>query len=121
MKLNAIPLNAELVFFVDKVYEQNRAVLHGSIISIEEWHNAFGDEADPYEANFIIMSDNQPAAWLKLNGLNNAEPSISMLVVDDSFKRCGTGSFAIHFAEEYILQECSFNRIRYIRKLIGGL
>jgi GNAT superfamily N-acetyltransferase len=24
------------------------------------------------------------------------------LVVEDSFKRCGVGSFAIHFAEEYI-------------------
>jgi len=25
-----------------------------------------------------------------------------MLVVENSFKRCGVGSFAIHFAEQYI-------------------
>ena len=102
MQLQAIPLTAELVSFVDRVYEQNRAVLHGNIIPIEEWHSAFGDDADPYEENFIIMADNQPAAWLKIHGLNKEKPSISMLVVEDSFKRYGVGSFAIHFAEEYI-------------------
>lgn len=52
--------------------------------------------------NFIITADNQPAAWLKINGINNEMPSISMLVVEDFFKHCGVGSFAIHFAEEYI-------------------
>jgi ribosomal protein S18 acetylase RimI-like enzyme len=102
MQCHAIPLTAELVSFVDRIYEQNRIALHGSIISIEEWHNAFSDDADPHEVNFIIIADNQPAAWLKLNGLNKEEPSISMLVVDDSFKRCGVGSFAVHFAGEYI-------------------
>jgi len=102
MQLHAIPLTAEFVSFVDTVYEQNRDVLHGNIISIEEWHSVFGEDIDPYEVNFIIMADNQPTAWLKINGLNKEKPSISMLVVENFFKRCGVGSFAIHFAEEYI-------------------
>lgn len=100
MQLHAIPLTAELVSFVDRVYEQNRDVLHGNIIPIEERHST--DNADPYEVNFIIMADNQPAAWLKIHGLNKEKPSISMLVVEDCFRHCGVGSFAIHFAEEYI-------------------
>lgn len=109
MQLQAIPLTAELVSFVDRVYGQNRAVLHGNVIPIEIWHSAFGDDADPYEVNFI-MADNQPAAWLKIHGLNKEKPSISMFVVEDFFKRCGVGSFAIHFAEKYIkdLVSCLF-------------
>ena len=43
MQLQAIPLTVELVPFVDRVYEQNRAVLHGNIIPIEEWRSVFGD------------------------------------------------------------------------------
>ena len=82
MQLHAIPLTAELVSFVDRVYEQNRAVLHGNIIPIEEWQDVFSKDADPYEVNFIIMADNQPAAWL-----NKDNPSISMLVVENSL--CG--------------------------------
>lgn len=102
MSIHAIPLNAELISFVNRVYEQNRAVLHGNIISIEEWRYAFGNYADPNETNFIIMAEHQPAAWLKINGLDTAIPFISMLIVENSFKRCGIGSFAIHFAEKYI-------------------
>jgi hypothetical protein len=32
----------------------------------------------------------------------HAMPLKVELVAEDSFKRCGVGSFAIHFAEEYI-------------------
>ena len=102
MQLQSLPLTVELISFVDRVYKQNRAVLHGDIIPTDEWYSAFGDGADPYEVNFIITADNQPAAWLKINGLNSEMPAISTLVVEDFFKRCGVGSFAIHFAEEYI-------------------
>ena len=102
MQLHAISLTAELVSFVDTVYEQNRDVLHGNIIPIEEWHSVFGKDTDLYEVNFIIMVNNQPTAWLKINGLSNEKSSISMLVVENFLKHCGVGSFAIHFAEEYI-------------------
>jgi len=102
MQLHAIQLTAELISFVDKIYEQNRDVLHGNIITIEEWQNMFSESTDPYEVNYIIMANNQPTVWLKINGLNQEKPSISMLVVESFFKRCGIGSFAIHFAEVYI-------------------
>lgn len=102
MQYRTIPLTAEYISFVDRVYAQNRTVLHGNVIPIEQWHNAFVNDADPHEVNFIIIAGNRPAAWLKLNGLNKDKPSISMLVVDDSFKRCGVGSFAVHYAGEYI-------------------
>jgi ribosomal protein S18 acetylase RimI-like enzyme len=47
------------------------------------------------------MADGKPAAWLKMNGMNNDKICISMLVVDDAYKRSGVGSFAVRFAEEF--------------------
>ena len=76
--------------------------MHGNIIPIEEWHSVFDEDTDPYVVNFIIMANNQPTAWLKINGLSKEKLSISMLVGENFFKRCGVGFFAIHFAEEYI-------------------
>lgn len=94
-------LTKELVPFVHNVFEQNREILHGVRISLDEWYNAFGKYADPYEANFIIMHVNIPIAWLKLNGLQKPEICISMLVVDKAYQHKGVGSFALQFAEEY--------------------
>lgn len=101
MKLYAKELSKELIPFVYHVFEQNRTVLHGNFISLEEWYSFLGEHADPYEANFIIMNNDIPAAWLKLNALNNPVICISMLVVDDEFKHKGVGRFAIQFSELY--------------------
>ena len=102
MKLYAKELSKELIPFVYHVFEQNRTELHGNFISLEEWYNFLGDDADPYEAHFIIMSDETPAAWLKFNGLNKPMICISMLVVDDEFKHKGVGRFAMQFSESYV-------------------
>jgi len=93
-------LRREDIPFIHQIYEQNRAVLHGDAISQEEWHAyIFGEDADFNEAHFIIMDGDSPAAWLKLNALNEPDIWISMLVVDREFQRRGIGSFAIQFAE----------------------
>ena len=47
MKLLAVPLDDTLVPFIHRVYEQNREILHGNVISLNEWLEAFGEEADP--------------------------------------------------------------------------
>jgi GNAT superfamily N-acetyltransferase len=101
MKLIATSLNKELIPFIHNVFEQNREILHGNIMTLDEWYIVFGEEADPYEANFVIMADSVPAAWLKINGLNKETISISMLVVDDKFKHKGVGRFAINYSEDY--------------------
>ncbi len=101
MKLDVVSLDDKLVPFVNAVYEQNREILHGPVININEWHESlFGKEADPYEVSFIVMTDGKPAAWLKMNGMNNDKICISMLVVDDAYKRSGVGSFTVRFAED---------------------
>jgi GNAT superfamily N-acetyltransferase len=94
-------LNKELIPFVYNAVEQNRAILHAGHYSLEDWYKIFGDDADPYEANFIIMYDDDPAAWLKINGLNKNVICLSMLVVDDKYKHKGIGKFALQFIEKY--------------------
>jgi len=102
MNLSARELCREEVPFVYHVYEQNRAVLHGEAISLEAWRDCvFGEEADPHEAHFIIVDGGSPAAWLKLNALNEPDIWISMLVVDRELQHQGIGRFAIRFAEQY--------------------
>jgi len=90
-----------LIPFVHQVYEQNRTALHGIPISLDEWHCAFADDADPHEVNFIICNEATPVAWLKLNGLHKPEICISMLVVDKAFQHEGAGKFAVQLAETY--------------------
>ena len=102
MKLHVREISNNDIPFVFHVFEQNRAVLHGNYISLEEWTEYItGNDADPYEAHFIVTADDAPAAWLKLNGLDEPEICISTLVVDDSFKHKGVGRLALQFAKEY--------------------
>jgi len=105
MNLSAKKMSDEDIPFIYHVFEQNRALLHESYISLEEWtkHLAGTDTSgggDPYESHHIIMAGATPAAWLKIHSWNKPEICISMLVVEDSFKHKGVGSFAIKFAEK---------------------
>ena len=101
MNLHVRKLNYDDVPFIYYVFEQNRDILHGEYISLQDWQNYFSrSDLDPYESHYIITADETPAAWLKLNGWNKAEIHISMLVVEDKFKHKGVGKFAIQFAEE---------------------
>lgn len=106
MEISVTPLTENLIPFVHDAFEQNIEILHGSPISEDAWYlYLLGEKADPYEVNFIILADQKPAAWLKINGLNSDSICISMLVVDDAYKRCGIGSFALKYTEEYALNQ----------------
>ena len=105
MNFTVIKMKNDDIPFVFHVFEQNRTVLHGSYISLEEWTDYFinmdtSGGGDPYESHHIIMADATPAAWLKIHGWNKPEICISMLVVDDEFKHKGIGRFAVKFAEK---------------------
>ena len=104
MNLSAKKMSDEDIPFIHHVFEQNRAVLHGNYISLEEWAKYLtgtdtSGGGDPYESHHIIMADATPAAWLKIHSWNKPEICISMLVVDDLFKNKGVGRFAIQCAE----------------------
>jgi GNAT superfamily N-acetyltransferase/tRNA A-37 threonylcarbamoyl transferase component Bud32 len=104
MILSARKMNNEDVPFIFHAFEQNRTMLHGSYISLEEWTQYLTSTdtsggGDPYESHHIIMANTTPAAWLKIHSWNKPEICISMLVVDDLFKHKGIGRFALQFAE----------------------
>ena len=110
----AKPLMAEDVHYVASIMSEtsNITVLHSTYHSLAEWKCIFDKNAcDADEENFLICSDNDICAWLKLNGLQNKDTAwISMLVVSDKYKRQGVGKFAVEYAFEY-LHSKGFNQI----------
>lgn len=93
-KLNVIPMQKEHIDFVI------------AILTSEKTTKTFTQNlTDTDQANFIITADATPLAYLKLNGLQNKKddiPWVSMLVVDEKYKRQGIGRFAIRFAEDFV-------------------
>ena len=110
----AKPLMTEDVHYVASIMSEtsNIAALHSTYHSLSEWKCIFDENArDADEENFLICSDNDVYAWLKLNGLLNADTAwISMLVVLDKYKHQGVGKFAVEYAFEY-LHSKGFNQI----------
>ena len=99
-EFSVIPATPEHAEFVSEIYKENIKALHGG--DIYNWGEIFSWN-DPDEQNFIICKNNSPAAWLRVNGLENEDIAwISMLVVSVKFHRQGIGKYAVNFAEEYI-------------------
>jgi GNAT superfamily N-acetyltransferase len=106
MQLTVIPMQAEHIGFVVDIITSphNKAMLHPGDISRANWEQAFAENlSDPDEQNFIVM-DNEPVAWVKLNGLQSKQAWLSMLVVREEFQHRGVGSFAVRFAEGYVIE-----------------
>ncbi len=100
MIYEAVNLRPDHIPFVDDVFRQNREVLHGGVISTDEWYACLYLEVDSDERNFIITANGENAAWMKLNGWNAEEEIyIAMLVVAKEYQRHGVGSFAVQFAQ----------------------
>ena len=108
------PLVAEDIHYVASIMSEtiNITALHSTYHSLAEWKCIFEENAyDADEENFLICSDNDVCAWLKLNGLlNNDTAWISMIVVADKYKHHGVGKFAVEYAFEY-LHSKRFNQI----------
>ena len=94
-------LSEKDIEFVSEVYSENIDVLHGAEITLDDWKECFCGNTDCDERNFIILANCEKAAWLKLNGLQNDQIYISMLVVRKEFQHKGVGSFAVDFAEKF--------------------
>ncbi|MBR6780333.1 MAG: hypothetical protein IKM24_04870, partial [Clostridia bacterium] len=81
------PLIAEDVHYVASIMSEisNITALHLTNHTLAEWKYIFEENAyDADEENFLICTDNDVCAWLKLNGLQNKDTAwISMLVVAD--------------------------------------
>lgn len=87
---------------VSRLYGGNIEALHGEKISDEEWQRLLSC-GDKDEEHFLIYKGSIPAAWLKVNGLDNRETGwISMLSVDGRFQKMGIGGFAVNFAEDFL-------------------
>ncbi len=87
--------------YITMLYLDNMQALHGNKIGCDEWIKLLS-ENDPDEVHFLIYRNAIPVAWLKINGLSDGKASwISMLSVMPSQQRCGAGTYAVEFAENY--------------------
>ena len=88
-----------------RLYRENLDALHGSL---EITQKDFADMLKASwegtdERNFLIYQNGAPVGWMKVNGLDNEDIGwISMLVIAENYHQKGVGTFAVHFAEEYI-------------------
>lgn len=100
--LTVTPATSHEAYFVGTLFLQNRAALHADPISLPEWE-AFLSMEDPDEIHFLICKGAMPVAYLKINGLLNADMAwISTLFVAPKYHRRGIGTYAIRFAEDFI-------------------
>ncbi len=108
--ITVIPATVDEARFVTMFYRQNETALHGGNITFDEFKMMLSAE-DADEQNFLICRGCMPVAWLKINGLlGNNTAWISMLVVSDKHQHQGLGTFAVCFAEKYVIEK-GFKRI----------
>lgn len=99
---SAIPAAESEARFITMFYSQNMAILHGGVISFDEWKRALSSN-DLDEQHFLICRGCMPVAWLKINGLQSRDIAwISMLAVSTPYQRQGAGMYAVKYAEEFI-------------------
>ena len=100
---NAVTVREKLdVKIVATLYNRNLKALHGDKISYAEWCKSILNN-DTDEENFLICRGLMPVAWLKINGLENAEVGyISMLAVEPKYQYYGVGTFAVEFANSFL-------------------
>ena len=102
LPVRADPASPGHAVWLDRLYTQSRERLHGPPISLPEWRKVLS-AGDPDERNYILSVGGMPAAWLRVNGLLDPTLSgISMLVVDEGYRRQGVGRYVVTFAEETI-------------------
>lgn len=81
------------------------AALHNEKLSYDEWLDVYRKywKNDTDEKHFIMFCEDNPAGWLKINGLDgNGTAWLSMLAVVPEYQRKGLGIAAVSFFEEYI-------------------
>lgn len=81
------------------------AALHSEKLSYDEWLDVYRKywKNDTDEKHFILFSEDKPAGWFKINGLDGNDTAwLSMLAVTPEYQRKGLGTAAVSFFEEYI-------------------
>ena len=100
-------VNREDARYVTEIYGKNIEALRGNEIMFDEW-NKLLSTGDTDEKHFLILKGAIPCAYLKVNGLESGDNIgwISMLAVEPAFQRKGIGTYAVSYAEEFLLSMC---------------
>lgn len=85
--------------------ESIASALHGERLSYDEWLDVYRKywKEDTDEKHFILLFEETPAGWFKINGLDGSGTAwLSMLAVAPDYQRRGLGSSAVAFFEKCI-------------------
>lgn len=80
------------------------AALHSEKLSYDEWLDVYRKywKNDTDEKHFILFFGNNPAGWLKINGLDGKYTAwLSMLAIAPEYQRKGLGTAAVAYFEKY--------------------
>lgn len=102
--LSVIPATENEAYFVRIMFAQNRADLDIGNVSLEEWKAILADH-DADQRHFLIGKGAIPVGYMKIDGLSGRNPRLAMLFVSRNFQRRGIGSFAVHYAENFIREK----------------
>lgn len=99
--LCVIPATVNEACFVRIMFAQNKNELKTENISFSEWKELLSADS-PDEKHFLICKGAVPAGYMRFSmASGEREARISMLFTSKDFQRCGVGTFALHFAEQY--------------------
>jgi len=102
--LSVIPATESEAYFVRIMFAQNRAALDTGNLSLAEW-KAILAEHDADQRHFLLTKGTIPVGYMKIDGLSGGDSRLAMLFVAPHFQRQGIGSFAVHYAENFIREK----------------
>ena len=98
-------------YFCAELLDQNKEALHTNAINPVVWKELLS-VSNPNEKHLLICMGAMPVGYMKLIGLEGKDiANISALFVSSAYQRRGIGTFAVKFAEKYLLQR-GFQRAR---------
>lgn len=91
--------------YINRFFAKNAKVLHCKEIMYSEWCKLLS-EKNSDEEHFLVCRGAMPVAWLKINGLESSDTGwVSMLAVEPCFQHKGIGTFAMKYAEGFLISK----------------
>ncbi len=91
--------------YITGFFAKNAEALHCKEITYSEWRKLLSEKS-PDEEHFLVCRGAMPVAWLKINGLEAGDAGwVSMLAVEPRFQHKGIGTFAMKFAESFMISK----------------
>lgn len=91
--------------YINRFFAKNAEALHCKEIMYSECCKLLSEKSAD-EEHFLVCKGVMPVAWLKINGIETGDTGwVSMLAVEPCFQHKGIGTFAMKFAEDFMISK----------------